>query len=150
VAEATQESFNLGLAGVNATIVFARPTIQIKFDTENPIFEERLALQLPVKFHPENSLLGSNCYLGSNSNPVIIPFTTGQSGKLHGSAGNITFNEPMYTITTISGGKLDNNTYSVPGATGCGGFLVEYLLDPLVNSIVGAPAAGGVNAEILE
>lgn len=138
-----------GFTGVNATVELAAPATQIKLNTENLIFEEGTALQLPVKFHLENAILGSNCYLGSNSHPVVIPFTTGTSGKLKGARGTIAFNE-AFTLTTISGGKLVNNTYAVPGATGCGGFLIEYLLDPLVNSIVGVPAASGVNSAILE
>lgn len=140
---------NEGFTGVNATVELAGSATSIKLSTENLIFEEGVALQLPVKFHLENAILGSNCYIGSNASPVVIPFTTATSGKLKGSAGEVTFNGPG-TITTISGGKLVNNTFSVPGATGCGGFLIEYLLDPLVNSIVGVPAGSGVNSGILE
>jgi len=140
---------NEGFTGVNATVELAAPATQIKLNTENLIFETGVALQLPVKFHLENAILGSGCYIGSNSSPVILPFTTGKSGKLHGAAGEISFN-PEGTITTISGGKLVNNTFAAPGATGCGGFLIEYLLDPLVNSIVGVPAASGVNSAVLE
>ena len=138
-----------GFTGVNATVELARPATEIKLNTENLIFEEGVALQLPVKIHLENAILGSGCYIGSSSSPVVIPFTTGTSGKLKGAAGEIKFN-PAFTLTTISGGKLVNNTYSAPGASGCGGFLIEYLLDPLVNSIVGVPAGSGVNSAILE
>jgi hypothetical protein len=148
-----QEEFNefisKGLTGVNATVELAAPATQIKLSTENLLEESGTALQLPVKFHLENAFLGSNCYLGSNSNPIVIPFTTGQSGKLHGAAGSLSFNE-AFTLITISGGKLVNNTFAVPGATGCGGFLIEYLLDPLVNSILGTPSASGANSAILE
>jgi hypothetical protein len=144
-----EDVINKGLTGVNATVELAAPATSIGLDTENLIFEEGVALQLPVKFHLENAFLGSNCYLGSNSNPVVIPFTTGTSGTLKGSAGEVSFNSPG-TITTIAGGKLVNNSYAVPGATGCGGFLIEYLVDPLVNSIVGTPSASGKNSAILE
>jgi hypothetical protein len=151
-----QEWFNKqiseGFTGVNATVELAGPTkglTNVKLNTENLLFEEGTALGLPVKFHLENAILGSNCYIGSASNPVQINFTTGTSGKLKGSAGEISFN-PSFTITTIAGGKLVNNQYTVPGATGCGGFLVEYLLDPLVNSIIGIPAGAGVNSATLE
>ncbi len=144
-----EEVINKGLTGVNATVELAAPATSIKLDTENLLFEEGVALQLPVKFHLENAFLGSGCYLGSNAHPIVIPFTTGTSGKLKGASGEITFNE-AFTLTTISGGKLVNNTYAVPGASGCGGFLVEYLVDPLVNSIIGLPAAGGINSATLE
>jgi hypothetical protein len=140
---------NEGFTGVNATVELAAPATSIKLSTENLLFESGTALGLPVKFHLENPILGSNCYIGSNSNPVQINFTTGTSGKLKGAAGTLSFN-PEFTIITISGGKLVNNVYKAPGATGCGGFLIEYLLDPLVNSIIGIPAGEGVNSAILE
>jgi hypothetical protein len=147
------EQISKGFTGVNATVELAGPTKgflpNVHLNTENLIFEEGVALGLPVKIHLENGILGSNCYIGSDSKPVQINFTTGTSGKLKGAAGTISFN-PTFTITTISGGKLVNNTFPAPGATGCGGFLIEYLLDPLVNSIIGIPSASGVNSAVLE
>jgi hypothetical protein len=130
-------------------VELAAPATSIKLDTENLLFEEGVALQLPVKVHLENAFLGSNCYIGSTSSPLIVPLTTGTSGKLKGSAGEFSSNE-AFTLLTFSGGKLVNNTFTAPGATGCGGFLIEYLVDPLVNSIVGVPAGAGVNSAILE
>lgn len=143
---------NEGFTGVNATVEIAGATkglTNIKLNTENLIFEEGVALSLPVKIHLENSILGSKCYIGSDSSPITIPFTTGTSGKLKGSAGTLTFN-PSFTITNISGGALVNNTFSAPGVNGCGGPYVEYLLDPLVNSILGVPAGTGKNSAVLE
>ena len=67
-----------------------------------------------------------------------INFTTGKSGALEGAVGTVSFN-PKFTITTISGGKLVDGTYAAPGAAGCGG-IFSFLVDPLVNSILGLPA----------
>jgi hypothetical protein len=144
-----EQVINKGLTGVNATLELAAPATSIKLNTENLLFEEGVALQLPVKVHLENAFLGSNCYIGSNSSPIVVPLTTGTSGKLKGSAGTFSANE-LFTLLTFSGGKLVNNTFTAPGATGCGGFPAEYLVDPLVNSIVGVPAGSGVNSAILE
>jgi hypothetical protein len=146
------EQISKGFTGVNATIELAGPTkglTNVKLNTLALLQEKGTALGLPVKVHLENAILGSNCYIGSASNPVQINFTTGQDGKLHGAAGTVAFN-PEFTILTVSGGKLVNNTFTAPGATGCGGFLIEYLLDPLVNSIIGIPAGAGTNSAILE
>lgn len=143
---------NEGFTGVNATVELTGPTsglTNIKLNTENLLFEEGTALGLPVKIHLENGILGSNCYIGSNSNPVHLNFTTGTSGSLTGTAGTFSANE-AFTLLTFSGGRLVDGTFSAPGATGCGGFLVEYLLDPLVNSILGVPSASGKNAAVLE
>lgn len=141
-----------GFTGVNATVELAGPTKgylpNVHLSTENLIFGEGTALGLPVKIHLENSILGSNCYIGSNSSPVQIEFTTGKSGKLTGNPGTVSFN-PSFTITTVSGGKLVNNTFAAPGASGCGG-IFSFLIDPLVNSIIGIPAASGTNQAVLE
>ena len=133
---------NNGLTGVNATVELTGPTkglTNVNLSTENLLFEEGTALGLPVKFHLENSILGSNCYIGSDCKPVQIDFTTGTSGALKGAAGELSFNE-AFTIITISGGKLVNNTFAAPGASGCGG-IFSFLVDPLVNSILGTPPA---------
>jgi hypothetical protein len=146
------EQINKGLTGVNATVELTGPSkglTNVKLNTENLLFEEGTALGLPVKIHLENAILGSSCYIGSDSNPVQINFTTGTSGKLKGSAGELSFNEPKFTITTISGGKLVNNTFTAPGASGCGG-IFSIFVDPLVNSILGVPAGAGVNSAVLE
>jgi hypothetical protein len=45
---------------------------------------------------------------------------------------------------------LVDNGWSAPSATGCGGFLVEYILDPIINASVGVPSAAGKNVAKLE
>jgi hypothetical protein len=73
---------NEGFTGVTATVELTGPTkglTNIKLNTENLLFEEGTALGLPVKVHLQNAILGSNCYIGSNSNPVQINFTSGTS-----------------------------------------------------------------------
>jgi hypothetical protein len=146
------EQISKGFTGVNATVELTGPTkglTNVKLSTENLLFEKGTALGLPVKIHLENAILGSNCYVGSESSPVQINFTTGTSGALKGSAGSLSFNEE-FTITTIAGGKLVNNVFSAPGVNGCGGPFIEYLLDPLVNAIIGLPAGSGTNSAVLE
>jgi hypothetical protein len=142
-------TFENGLTGVNATLELAAPATQIKLSTENLIFEEGTALELPVKVHLENPFLGSTCYVGSNAKPIMVALTTGASGKLHGKAGEITFNE-TFDKTTVKGSKLVNNTFSAPAATGCGGAIVELILDPLISGMIGLPAGSGSNSAILE
>jgi hypothetical protein len=142
---------NKGLTGVNATIEIAGATkglTKIFLSTENLLFGEGTALGLPAKVHLENAILGSNCYVASNSSPMQINFTSGTDGALKGSPGSFTFNE-AFTIVTVSGGKLVNNSFVAPGASGCGG-IFSFFIDPLVNSIVGLPAGKGVNSAYLE
>jgi hypothetical protein len=149
IQEWFNKGINSGLTGVSATVELAAPATSIFLSTNHLIAGKGTALTLPVKVHLENALLGSACYIGSSSSPLVIELTTGTSGKVTGSPGTLTFNKD-FSIATIAGGKLVSNTFSAPGATGCGGFLIEYLLDPLVNSILGVPAGSGSNTAILE
>src|SRR5262249_36102808 len=69
--------FENGLTGVNATLALAKPASEIEISELNLAFEEGVALKLPVKVHLENPLLGSGCYIGSSSSPLIWNLTTG-------------------------------------------------------------------------
>jgi hypothetical protein len=147
--------FENGLTGVNATLELARPASEVKVSQNNLVFEEGIALQLPVKVHLENPLLGSNCYVGSSSSPLIWPLTTGATSppapakSIHGSSGTLTFSEGSQ-ILHLTGSKLVNNSWSAPHASGCGGAIVELILDPILDSQIGTPSAAGTNEAILE
>lgn len=152
--ELFNEFINKGPTGVTATVELAAPANQILLNTNNLLFETGTALQLPVKIHLSNTFLGSECYVGSNAKPIVIPFTTGTTSPplpnkpIKGSAGTLTTNSE-FTLATITGGKLVNNSFAAPGATGCGGIL-SFLVDPAVNAELGLPAAAGHNTAILE
>lgn len=142
---------NEGFTGVNATVELTGPTkglTNIKLSTQNLIEEKGTALGLPTKIHLENAILGSSCYIGSESKPVQIDFTTGTSGALKGAAGTVSFN-PEFTLITITGGKLVNGTFAAPGVNGCGG-IFSIFINPLVDSILGTPSASGKNSAVLE
>jgi len=123
------------------------------------VFEENLsdgrgpAVKLPVKVKLENSVLGEECYVGSDTEPIVLELTTGTtkppSGTepITGKAGVAGFNPPL-TIVTISGASLVDNTFTAPGVTGCGGAL-SFLLDPVVDLQVGLPAAAGASKAVL-
>jgi hypothetical protein len=148
------ETINNGFTGVTATVELAAPASQIQINTFNLLTEQGTALSLPVKIKLSNPFLGNNCHIGSNSNPVTIAFTTGETSPpppnepIHGAAGIFSANETG-TLITLSGGKLVNNSFAAPGANGCGG-LLSFLIDPFVNSIVGLPSAAGTNTAVLE
>ena len=145
---------NEGLTGVTATVEVAGSASNIKVNTLNLLFEKGVALSLPTKIKLSNAILGSNCYIGSDSSPVTIDFTTGETSPpppnepIHGSAGTGETNEAK-TLLTLSGGELVNNSFAAPAAHGCGGWL-SLFIDPLVNSLVGLPSPAGTNTAILE
>lgn len=148
------ETINNGFTGVTATVEVAGSVNNIQVNTFNLISRQGTALSLPTKIKLSNPFLGNNCYIGSDSSPVVINFTTGTTSPpppnepISGNPGMITSNEDE-TLITAAGGRLVNNSFAAPGANGCGG-LLSFLIDPFVNSIVGLPSASGHNTAILE
>jgi len=146
---------NQGATGVTATVELAKPASNIKVSLLNYIEQKGTALGLPVKIKLGNAFLGSNCYIGSNSNPININLTTGTTSPpppntpISGSLGTVSNNE-AFTLFTFEGGRVVNNSFASPGANGCGGFLFSWLVDPFVDSILGTPSAAGKNTAILE
>jgi hypothetical protein len=147
--------FENGLTGVNATLELSRPASEIVVSEQNLAFEFGRALSLPVKVHLENPLLGSTCYVGSSTSPIWWNLTTATTTPpagttpLKGSAGELKFLEEE-KVTEFHGAKLVENNWAAPGATGCGGFGVELILDPIINASVGVPSPAGKNQAILE
>ncbi len=143
------------VTGVNSTLELARPASEITISENHLTAEEGVALKLPVKVHLENPFLGNNCYVGSSELPIIWELISGTTSPpapnkpISGQLGFIDFLEEG----AIAFGKeivLVDNAWSAPGASGCGGPLVELLLDPVINASAGLPAAAGRNTAILE
>jgi len=145
--------FENGFTGVNATTELAAPASSIGININNLIGEEGTALSLPVKVHLENPLLGSSCYIGSNSNPISLPLTTGTTSPpepnkpISGSKGEFEVEEGP--VIVLKNNKLVNNSFAAPAAEGCGG-LFSFIVDPLVDAKLGIPAAAGHNTAILK
>jgi hypothetical protein len=145
--------FENGATGVYATTELAAPASSVKLNSVALLEAEGTALSLPIKVRLENSLLGSSCYIGSNSHPIVIELTTGTTSPpapnkpITGSPGEATGNEAG-TILTLNHNSLVNNSYSAPGAEGCGG-LFSFLIDPIVDSRLSLPSAAGHNTAIL-
>jgi hypothetical protein len=146
--------FENGLTGVNAILELAKPASEIEISEFNVSAEEGLGLKLPVKVRLENPFLGSSCYVGSSSKPIIWPLTTGETEPkapntpIHGSSGTAEVKEGAL-IAQLNENILVENNWSAPEATGCGGVL-SFLVDPLINSILGLPAKEGTNTAILK
>jgi len=149
--EATLEN---GVTGVNSTLELARPASEIRVSENHLAGEYETALVLPVKVHLENPFLGSNCYVGSSSSPIIWNLTTATTNPpppnkpITGTLGLIELYEEGSILET-KGTVLVDNAWSAPGATGCGGVLVELLLDPVINASGGLPSPAGKNTAIL-
>jgi len=148
-------TFENGLTGLNSTLELAKPASDIRISENNLAGETGTAMQLPLKIHLENPFLGSSCYVGTSAAPVIWNLTSGETNppapntKISGSSGEIEFLEEG-RILVAKNNKLVDNAWAAPGVNGCGGFLVELLLNPIINSASGLPAAAGKNTAILK
>jgi hypothetical protein len=142
--------FENGLTGLNATLELAKPASEVLVNEVNLATGEGTALQLPVKVHLENPLLGSACYIGSSGTPLVWKLTTGTTSPpvgvapIKGSGGEAEFKEEG-TLLQINGANLVENNWAAPTASGCGGAIVELILDPIINSEIGLPSAAGKN-----
>jgi hypothetical protein len=149
------ETINNGFTGVTATVELAGPASSIKFNALADLTATGTALAMPVKVKLDNPFLGSSCYIGSNSNPIKLNLTTGTTSPpppntpISGSPGEPTSIEEN-NIIAFKNNRLVDNSFAAPGANGCGGILFSWAVDPLVNEIVGVPAAAGTNTAILE
>lgn len=140
-----------GFTGVNATLELSKPANEIVLNEGALLEKEGVALKLPVKVHLENPFLGSSCYVG----PITWNLTTGTTKPpagykaLTGESGSVTFTEE-FQILNLTGTELVENNWSAPTASGCGGFLIEYLINPIINASVGLPSAAGKNETVLK
>jgi hypothetical protein len=138
--------------GVSAVTELAKPASEIGINRSNLVNREGTALSLPVKVRLENPFLGSECYIGSSTNPLNLALTTGTTSPeppnkpITGSVGEIIAKDEFEFIE-IPNTVLVNNEFSAPGATGCGGIFAP-LVDPLINSKIGLPSPDGRNTAI--
>jgi hypothetical protein len=145
--------FENGLTGVTATTELAAPASHIHISLANLLHGTGVALELPVKVHLENPLLGSACYIGSNSSPIVIPLTTGTTSPpppntpIKGNPGTVEGIEGG-EIIVVKNNSLVNNSFAAPATNGCGG-IFEFLIAPIINSQLGVPSAAGHNTAIL-
>jgi len=130
--------FENGLTGVNAVTELAAPASSVVLNTAFEQLGVGTALTLPIKVKLENPLFGSECYIGSNKEPITLNLTTGATtGGPTGKPGTESFKEEG-GIVEISGISLVSNTFTAPKATGCG---LLGILDGLINEKIGLPSS---------
>jgi hypothetical protein len=100
----------------------------------------------PVKFQLINPLLGSNCYIGTDSDPVVL-----NPGLSVGPGGGLFLqNDPQPTVHPdtfvlgINEAVASDTTFSAPGVIGCGpGGVANVAVDEALDASSGLPAASG-------
>ena len=146
--------FENSLTGVNSTLELAQPASEIRISEVAMAEEIGTALKMPVKFHLENPFLGKNCYVGSSTSPVIWQLTTGFTAPpepnkpIRGKAGELTLFEEG-SVLQLKNDEMVDNAWSAPAASGCGG-IISFLVNPIINGMIGLPSAAGKNTAILK
>jgi hypothetical protein len=122
----------------------------------NLLSAEGPALTVPVRIHLTNAfrspvdgtgLLGEECYVGSEAEPIVQNLTSGEThppegfSPITGQVGQLEFNE-AFTYVTVKKNLVVDNTYPVPVSKGCGG-VNEEIIGPAINELFGLPAPAG-------
>jgi hypothetical protein len=135
-------------SAVTATAELAGEMLVSEFEL---LVEELPTARMPIKIHLENPFLGSSCYIGSNSSPIIWNLTAGMTAPpapnkpIHGHGGAA---ELEGGPASLEGVNLVDNAWSAPVATGCGGTLAP-IVDPLIDAAIGLPSPAGRNTAII-
>jgi DNA-binding beta-propeller fold protein YncE len=112
-------------------------------------------LTIPIKIQLENPALGPNCTIGSDQNPILLsPQNTDLSNaKTVGAFFSFDANGVPDSTPGPDGALLvtglvqGDDTFAVPGATGCG---PNGSLDGLVDGVAGLPSPSGSNHLVLD
>jgi hypothetical protein len=104
-------------------------------------------LKLPVRIHLQGRLLGRECYVGSDNQPIevsLFPASVPSLGALEDPNGL-----PVITFGLKNLNYVDP-IFAVPKAQGCGpalgfGSHKVHLLDGPINSLIGLPSPAGNN-----
>ena len=96
-------------------------------------------IKVPVKVHLHNLVLGPNCYIGSNTTPIVLNLAeTANSAPVTTGVGN---------AIVVTGVEVADDTFAVPGANGCG---LLGLLDTVLDLKVGLPSPSGKNSALID
>ncbi len=102
-----------------------------------------------LKFKLMNPLLGSNCYIGNNNQPIVInPNVTAAPGtSLEILPDPNPKKHPNTDVLEIPTAIATDTTFTAPGVTGCGpGGAANIPVDEALDTGAALPAASGVNS----
>ncbi len=132
---------------VTATAVLAGPASSIHVDLST------LGLQVPILLKLTNPLIGPGCQIGTTSSPVILNLITGTTSPpapnrpISGHVGTVGVGGGGTYLGYIGNENVDNS-FSVPGASGCG--LGLGLINAIVDAKLKLPSTGGNNTMIID
>jgi DNA-binding beta-propeller fold protein YncE len=113
-------------------------------------------ITVPVKIHlANNPTLGPNCFIGSEQDPILLNPQNNDLSNALSVGGFFSFDAatgaPDVTgpdgALLITGAVQGDDTFAVPGATGCG---PGGSLDAAVDAVAGVPSPSGSNHLVLD
>ena len=111
---------------------------------------------IPIKVHltTPSGIIGSNCYIGSNSSPMVLNLTTGTTSPPSPNepiSGVFPEFSESEGIVHLDNGTYVDNSFAAPGANGCVLKLFGFIpisLNGFVNEQSGLPSAAGTNEAV--
>lgn len=109
----------------------------------------------PVRIHLENALLGPRCYIGSESEPIVVPLEALSTPSFHfgyaeGNGTPLTeSSESVNSLVLLEffDGTDGDQSFAVPGVNGCGAW---GSLDGIIDEAAGLPSPAGANGLVLD
>jgi hypothetical protein len=151
---ALDEDLEKGLTAVTSTVELADPTSPGTLNEYNLLGEEETGMRLALRVKLSNPFLGTTCYIGTSSNPILLTLTTGTTSPpqpnrpISGTSGSGSFLAEGF-IVSLADDSLVDNAFSAPTATGCGG-TSSTLIDTAIDTEIGLPSPSGHNTAILD
>lgn len=148
VSVVCEQATNNGLNNVTATVEPAGAPSDFNLGAGLGVGQP--ILTLPVKIHLQNPLLGPNCFIGSDSSPILLRpknLTAPTAAfELFDPDGTPNPTGGVLIRIALSGAAQGDDSFAVPGATGCG---TLGLLNPAINLKTGLPSPAGNNNLVL-
>ena len=99
----------------------------------------------PTKFQLINPLLGRNCYIGTDGDPIVLNPTLNITSLKSKNDPNPAAH-PDTGVLLAKASAVDT-TFAAPGVTGCGpGGVANIAVDQALDTSAGLPAASGANS----
>jgi hypothetical protein len=102
-----------------------------------------------IKIQLINPLLGDNCYVGSDNNPIVLnpQLSLAPGGQFLQENDPNPAKHPDTSVIVITKATASDSTFTAPGVTGCGpGGLANIAVDEAFDTSAGLPAASGTNS----
>lgn len=140
----TDSAETFGPTSITAHVVEAGTPVINTFNTDPETGYLAPEVKLPIRLKLSNPLLGDNCYIGTEDDPIVLDMIA-DAATMGNFEAPISENGEEYIGNVYRGVEAEGDTFTVPGATGCGPFGLGSM-NWAVNLRAGLPSASGNNS----